>query len=60
MALEMLRHLFRDEVVLGVAFRQTWLWSDAVDEIVQGSGTRYDPDLVDVFRQARDRLLVGA
>jgi HD-GYP domain-containing protein (c-di-GMP phosphodiesterase class II) len=99
---EMLRHLFRDEVVLGVArhhherwdgkgypdglagedipyaariaaiadsldaitstraFRQARLWSDAVDEIVQGSGTRYDPDLVDVFRQAKDRLLVGA
>jgi HD-GYP domain-containing protein (c-di-GMP phosphodiesterase class II) len=99
---EMLRHLFRDDVVLGVArhhherwdgrgypdglageaipleariaaiadsldaitstraFRQARLWSEAVDEIVKGSGTRYDPSLVEVFRKAKDRLLVGA
>lgn len=101
-AWEMLRHLFRDDMVLAVArhhherwdgrgypdglkgqaipiaarivaiadsldamtstraFRQARLWSEAVDEIAQGSGTRYDPDLVDVFRNASDRLLVGA
>lgn len=99
---EMLRHLFRDDVVLDVArhhherwdgrgypdgvrgeeislearvvaiadsldaitstraFRQARLWSDAVDEIVDGSGTRYDPQLVKVFERAQERMLVGA
>ncbi len=99
---EMLRHLFRDDVILGVArhhherwdgrgypdglqgdaiplearvvaiadsldaitstraFRQARLWSDAVDEIVQAAGTRYDPDVVDIFEDAQERMLVGA
>ena len=99
---EMLRHLFQDDVILGVvrhhherwdgrgypdglegdaiplearivaiadsldaitstrAFRQARLWSQAVDEIIQGSGTRYDPEIVEVFDRAQDRLLVGA
>ena len=99
---EMLRHLFRDEGVLGVArhhherwdgrgypdgiagdriprmarivavadsldaitstraFRQARLWSEAVDEIIQGAGTRYDPAVVKVFERVQDRLLVGA
>lgn len=99
---EMLRHLFKDDVVLGVArhhherwdgggypdglkgdaiplearvvaiadsmdaitstraFRQARLWSDAVDEIVQAAGTRYDPDVVKVFKSAQERMLVGA
>ena len=99
---EMLRHLFRDEVILDVArhhherwdgrgypdgiagdaiaietrvvaiadsldaitstraFRQARLWSDAVDEIKEGSGTRYDPALVKVFERAQERMLVGA
>lgn len=99
---EMLRHLFRDEVILDVArhhherwdgrgypdgiagdaistearvvaiadsldaitstraFRQARLWSHAVDEIVEGSGTRYDPELVKAFERAQERMLVGA
>ncbi len=99
---EMLRHLFRDEIVLDVvrhhherwdgrgypdgiagnaispearvvaiadsldaitstrAFRQAQLWSDAVAEIVGGSGTRYDPAMVKVFERAQERMLVGA
>ena len=99
---EMLRHLFRDDVVLGVArhhherwdgagypdglkgeaiplvarvvavadsldaitstraFRQSRLWSEAVAEIVEGAGTRYDPDVVKVFESAQERMLVGA
>jgi HD-GYP domain-containing protein (c-di-GMP phosphodiesterase class II) len=99
---EMLRHLFRDDVILDVArhhherwdgrgypdglagekislearvvamadtldamtstraFRQARLWSDAVDAIIAGGGTRYDPALVDVFEAAQDRLLAGA
>ena len=99
---EMLRHLFRDDVVLDVArhhherwdgrgypdgiagdaiaietrvvaiadsldaitstraFRQARLWSDAVDEIKQGNGTRYDPAIVEVFERAQERMLVGA
>ncbi len=99
---EMLRHLFRDEIVLDVArhhherwdgrgypdgiagdaisrearvvaiadsldaitstraFRQARLWSDAVAEIVEGSGTRYDPSIVKVFERAQERMLVGA
>ena len=99
---EMLRHLFKDDVILGVArhhherwdgggypdglkgdaiprearvvavadsmdaitstraFRQARLWSDAVDEIVQAAGVRYDPDVVKVFESAQERMLVGA
>ncbi|MGK7313072.1 MAG: HD-GYP domain-containing protein [Candidatus Longimicrobiales bacterium M2_2A_002] len=99
---EMLRHLFRDDVILGVArhhherwdgkgypdglkgddiplearvvavadsldaitstraFRQARLWTEAVDEIVEGAGTRYDPDVVTVFETAQERMLVGA
>lgn len=99
---EMLRHLFRDDAILGVArhhherwdgrgypdrlegkkiplearivavadsldaitstraFRQARLWSDAVAEIIQGAGTRYDPEIVARFEKAQDRLLVGA
>lgn len=99
---EMLRHLFRDDAILGVArhhherwdgrgypdglagddipvaariaaiadsldamtstraFRQARLWSEAVDEIIQGAGTRYDPEIVARFEKAQDRLLVGA
>ena len=99
---EMLRHLFRDDVVLGVArhhherwdgkgypdglageaiplearivavadsldavtstraFRQARLWSEAVDEIVEAGGTRYDPAVVDVLKRAQERMLVGA
>lgn len=99
---QMLRHLFRDDVILGVArhhherwdgkgypdglqgddiplearvvavadsldaitstraFRQARLWSEAVDEIVEGAGTRYDPDVVKVFETAQERMLVGA
>ena len=99
---EMLRHLFRDDLILGVArhhherwdgrgypdglrgkdipfaarivavadsldaitstraFRQARLWSEAVAEIIEGSGTRYDPDVVAHFEKAQDRLLVGA
>ena len=99
---EMLRHLFRDDVILGVArhhhehwdgsgypdglqgdaiplearivavadsldaitstraFRQARLWSEAVDEIVEAAGIRYDPDVVEVFRTAQERMLVGA
>jgi HD-GYP domain-containing protein (c-di-GMP phosphodiesterase class II) len=99
---EMLRHLFRDDVILGVArhhherwdgngypdglegnaiplearvvaiadsldaitstraFRQARLWSDAVDEIVDAAGVRYDPDVVKVFKKAQERMLVGA
>lgn len=99
---EMLRHLFRDDVILNVArhhhehwdgsgypdglagpeiplearvvavadsldaitstraFRQARLWSEAVDEIVEGRGTRYDPDVVEVFEQAQERMLIGA
>ncbi len=98
---EMLRHLFRDDVILGVArhhherwdgkgypdglqgdaiplearvvavadsldaitstraFRQARLWSEAVDEIREGAGTRYDPDVVTVFETAQERMLVG-
>ena len=99
---EMLRHLFRDDMILGVArhhherwdgrgypdglkgdaipraarivaiadsldaitstraFRQSRLWSEAVKEIIQGAGTRYDPEIVRRFEKAQDRLLVGA
>lgn len=99
---EMLRHLFRDDVILSVArhhherwdgkgypdglagqavplevrvvavadsldamtstraFRQARLWSEAVDEIVRASGTRYDPAVVEVFQRAQERMLVGA
>ncbi|HUG40342.1 MAG TPA: HD domain-containing phosphohydrolase [Longimicrobiales bacterium] len=99
---EMLRHLFRDDVLLDVArhhherwdgrgypdglagkdiplaarivavadsldamtstraFRQARLWSEAVDEIVQGAESRYDPEIVQRFDKAQDRLLVGA
>ena len=99
---EMLRHMFRDEVVLSVArhhherwdgrgypdglagdavsrearvvavadsldaitstraFRQARLWSEAVDEIIEGTGTRYDPSVVKVLERAQERMLVGA
>jgi HD-GYP domain-containing protein (c-di-GMP phosphodiesterase class II) len=99
---EMLRHIFRDEVILSVArhhherwdgrgypdglagdavsrearvvavadsldaitstraFRQARLWSEAVDEIVEGTGTRYDPSVVKVLERAQERMLVGA
>lgn len=99
---EMLRHLFRDDIVLDVArhhherwdgrgypdglagdaisrearvvaiadsldaitstraFRQARLWSDAVDEVVEGSGTRYDPEMVKVLQRSQERMLVGA
>lgn len=99
---EMLRHLFNDDVILGVArhhherwdgggypdglagdaiplearivavadsldaitstraFRQARLWSDAVEEIIQAAGTRYDPRVVETFETVQDRLLVGA
>ncbi|NIP77799.1 MAG: HD domain-containing protein, partial [Gemmatimonadetes bacterium] len=99
---EMLRHLFRDDVILGVArhhherwdgrgypdglrgeeiplaarvvavadsldaitstraFRQARLWSEAVEEVVAGSGSRYDPNLVEILSRAQDRMLVGA
>lgn len=99
---EMLRHLFRDDVILGVArhhherwdgrgypdglegagtplearvaaiadsmdaitstraFRQARLWSEAVDEIVRSAGSRYDPEVVQVFEGAQERMLVGA
>lgn len=99
---DMLRHLFRDPVVLAVArhhherwdgngypdglarediplearvvavadsldavtstraFRQARLWSQAVDEIVDASGTRYDPRVVDGLERAQERMLVGA
>lgn len=99
---EMLRHLFNDDIILGVArhhherwdgegypdglagetipleariaavadsldaitstraFRQARLWSEAVDEIIDAAGTRYDPAVVRTFESAQDRLLVGA
>ena len=99
---EMLRHLFRDDVILGVArhhherwdgggypdglagdaiplearvvavadsmdamtstraFRQARLWSEAVDEIGEAAGVRYDPEVVRVFQDAQERMLVGA
>ncbi|MEJ2502044.1 MAG: HD domain-containing protein [Gemmatimonadota bacterium] len=99
---EMLRHLFRDDVILSVArhhherwdgrgypdglwgedvsqearivavadsldaitstraFRQARLWSEAVDEIIEGIGTRYDPNVVKVLERAQERMLVGA
>lgn len=99
---EMLRHLFRDDIVLDVArhhherwdgrgypdglageaisrearvvaiadsldaitstraFRQARLWTDAVDEVVQGGGTRYDPQMVKVLERTQERMLVGA
>lgn len=99
---EMLRHLFRDDIVLDVArhhherwdgrgypdglagesissearvvaiadsldaitstraFRQARLWTDAVDEVVQGGGTRYDPRMVKVLERSQERMLVGA
>lgn len=99
---EMLRHLFNDGVILGVArhhherwdgmgypdglagtaiplearivavadsldaitstraFRQARLWSEAVEEIIEAAGTRYDPDVVTTFEAAQDRLLIGA
>ena len=99
---EMLRHLFQDDVILGVArhhherydgrgypdglagdaipmearvvavadsmdaitstraFRQARLWSDAVDEIVQAKGSRYDPQVVKVFQKAEERMMIGA
>lgn len=48
-----------DAVTSTRAFRQARLWSEAIDEIVQGGGTRYDPHLVDVLKRAQDRMLVG-
>lgn len=99
---EMLRHLFNDDVILGVArhhherwdgegypdglageaipleariaavadsldaitstraFRQARLWSEAVEEIIEAAGTRYDPAIVRSFEGAQNRLLVGA
>ena len=49
-----------DAITSTRAFRQARLWSDAVKEIVQGAGTRYDPEIVKKFEKAQDRLLVGA
>ncbi|HUE77978.1 MAG TPA: HD-GYP domain-containing protein [Longimicrobiales bacterium] len=49
-----------DAITSTRAFRQARLWSEAVDEIVEGAGTRYDPDIVARFEKAQDRLLVGA
>lgn len=49
-----------DAITSTRAFRQARLWSDAVEEIVEGSGTRYDPRLVKVFERAQERMLVGA
>ena len=99
---QMLRHMFRDEVVLSVArhhherwdgrgypdglagdavsrearvvavadsldaitstraFRQARLWSEAVEEIVEGTGTRYDPSVVKALERAQERMLFGA
>lgn len=49
-----------DAITSTRAFRQARLWSEAVDEIVEGAGTRYDPEIVARFEKAQDRLLVGA
>jgi HD-GYP domain-containing protein (c-di-GMP phosphodiesterase class II) len=49
-----------DAITSTRAFRQARLWSDAIDEVVQGSGTRYDPEMVKVLERAQERMLVGA
>ncbi len=97
----MLRHLFRDDVILGVArhhherwdgkgypdglegdaiplearivtvadsldaltsaraFRKALLWSEAVEEIRDASGARYDPKVIEAFENVEERLLLG-
>ena len=49
-----------DAITSTRAFRQARLWSEAVEEIIEAAGTRYDPDVVTTFEAAQDRLLIGA
>lgn len=49
-----------DAITSTRAFRKARSWSEAVEEVMEGSGTRYDPRVVQILSRARDRLLVGA
>lgn len=48
-----------DALTSARAFRKALLWTEAVDEIAEGSGSRYDPSVVDAFRSVEERLLLG-
>ncbi|MEJ2217196.1 MAG: HD domain-containing protein [Gemmatimonadota bacterium] len=48
-----------DALTSARAFRKALLWSDAVGEIVQGAGSRYDPAVISAFEKVEERLLLG-
>jgi HD-GYP domain-containing protein (c-di-GMP phosphodiesterase class II) len=49
-----------DAITSTRAFRKARLWSEAVQEVMEGSGSRYDPRVIEVLSRAQDRMLVGA
>lgn len=49
-----------DAITSTRAFRKARLWSEAVAEVMEGRGSRYDPRVVEVLDRAQDRMLVGA
>jgi HD-GYP domain-containing protein (c-di-GMP phosphodiesterase class II) len=48
-----------DALTSARAFRKAMLWSEAVEEIAGGAGTRYDPDIISAFEKVEERLLLG-
>lgn len=48
-----------DALTSARAFRKAMLWSEAVEEIADGAGTRYDPGVITAFEKVQDRLLLG-
>lgn len=48
-----------DALTSARAFRKALLWSEAVDEIGRGAGSRYDPDVIAAFEKVGERLLLG-
>ncbi len=48
-----------DALTSARAFRKALLWSEAVEEIADGAGARYDPNVIHAFRNVEERLLQG-
>ncbi len=48
-----------DALTSARAFRKALLWSEAVDEIAEGAGSRYDPAVITAFGRVEERLLLG-
>ncbi|HKJ92893.1 MAG TPA: HD-GYP domain-containing protein [Longimicrobiales bacterium] len=48
-----------DALTSARAFRKAMLWSEAVEEIADSAGTRYDPRVIAAFEKVEERLLLG-